>query len=350
MKTTDDGASPRLDRSSSRVANRDSANDAVEMNAHFDVIVVGSLNHDIVVAVDRRPGAGETVVGTGISHGCGGKGGNQATAAALAGAEVALLAALGDDQEGAQQIAELTSCGVDTRFVIRSSEQRTSMALITVTDDGENAIVVTPGANDLVTARQVLEVLDDQEISARVVLAQSELGAAACDAAAELARRIGARFVLSNGPVVRVDPDTWALCDPVIVNEHEAKDVIVAAGETVPVPLDPVQLARRLQSISTARSVVITLGASGSVFGPGAGGEYERVPATKVETVIDTTGAGDTYAGAAAAALAGGASLAQACIAAANAAAASVRWPGARPPIAPAATEGTSAVGSNRRL
>ncbi len=305
------------------------------------VLVVGSLNHDIVVQVDHRPAGGETVVGTALAQGCGGKGGNQAVAAALTGVGVAMLGAVGADREGDLQLGELGAAGVDVSLVVRSESHRTSMALITVTPDAENSIVVTPGANDLVTPDRMaaLPAADSSSseepllggLSPQVVLAQSEIGAAACDAAAGLALRTGARFVFSNGPVVPVTASTWALCDPVVLNRHEACDALQGFGVTASCDEDPGRLARLLAEASGARSVVVTSGAHGSAFGPGPDGAFGRLPATHAVSVVDTTGAGDTYTGVLAAALAQGESLARACEAGSIAAARSVSWPGARP-------------------
>lgn len=337
---------------------------AAEQGAGGRVVVVGSLNHDVVTRVPRWAGPGETLLATGLARGNGGKGGNQAIAAARAGARVTMVGAVGADPEGAAQSHELAAYGIDTTALLASEDVPTSLALVTVALDGENTIVVTPGANDLLTRERVTELLrglheGEGGTGARrgeagpgasgavaLVLAQSEIGAPGCDAAAAHAARVGARFVLSNGPVAPVSPETWRVCDPVVVNVHEARDVLRAHGA----PADGVaadDLARAVREATGARSVVVTLGQDGSVVGPvaqetggatGTGestrreGAYVRVAAVQAASVVDTTGAGDTYGGTLAARLALGGSLVEACEAGSRAGALAVGWPGARPP------------------
>jgi len=342
-----------------------------QQSAGGRVVVVGSLNHDVVTRVPRWAGPGETLLATGLARGNGGKGGNQAIAAARAGARVTMVGAVGADPEGAAQSHELAAYGIDTTALLASEEVPTSLALVTVAPDGENTIVVTPGANDLLTHERVTELLrglhegaggtgarrgedgPGASDSVVLVLAQSEIGAPGCDAAAAHAVRIGARFVLSNGPVAPVSPETWRVCDPVVVNVHEARDVLRACGApTDGVPTD--DLARAVREATGARSVVVTLGQDGSVVGPvaaqadlgaaawadgsGAGKPPEdragdvRVAAVPAPSVVDTTGAGDTYCGTLVARLALGGSLVEACEAGSRAGALAVGWLGARPP------------------
>lgn len=298
-----------------------------------DVIVVGSLNHDVVTTVERHPTAGETVLAASIDRGNGGKGGNQAVAAAAAGARVAMVGAVGDDAEGNLQIVELGSHRIDTAKVMVNADVSTSFALVTLTPDGENSIIVTPGANDLLTNTVVADQLAGQR--AAVVLAQSEIGGSGCDAAALYAEQTGARFVFSNGPVAWVSDETWAACDPLVVNVHEARDVLRARGHDADGVPD-LDLARVVSSSTGAKSVVVTLGSGGSVVGPvgDEGSAFVHIGSHRVAEVVDTTGAGDTYCGVVAAGLALGQSLADACTAGSLAAARSVGWLGARPPVA----------------
>jgi len=330
------------------------------------VVVVGSLNHDVVAAVPRWLAPGETLLATGLVRGNGGKGGNQAIAAALVGAPVTMVGAVGADLEGEAQSRELAAHGIDTTSLLASVDVPTSLALVTVVPDGENTIVVTPGANDLLTRERVGELLDGLHRADRsgvgpapgsrpgadvaLVLAQSEIGAPGCDAAATFAVRVGARFVLSNGPVAAVSRDTWAACDPVVVNVHEARDVLRSHGVVTDAVADD-GLARAVREATGARSVVVTLGRHGSVVGPvdrdptGAaarvGGEgaqgaeaevYVHVAAERAASVVDTTGAGDAYGGTLAARLALGATLVEACRSGSRAGALAVGWVGARPP------------------
>jgi len=291
----------------------------------IDVLVIGSLNHDIVAGVDVSPRPGETVLATTLTRANGGKGGNQAVAAARAGAAVRMVSSVGADPEGDDQISDLAAYGVDPGGVARQEGVRTSLALIWVTPDGENSIIVTPGAKDLLTP-DLFRTLSGPE-PARVVLAQSEIGAPVCDAAAELAGQWGARFVLSCGPAVLVSPSALKLCDPIIVNASEARDLCTQLDADAAVA--EAELAQAVLSATGARSVVVTLGARGSQLAQP--GSTETIPAVPAPHVVDTTGAGDTYCGVVAARLALGTPLPQACREAAQAAAEAVGWMGARP-------------------
>ncbi|WP_182525363.1 PfkB family carbohydrate kinase [Nocardioides dongkuii] len=275
------------------------------------VVVVGGINQDITVRVDRRPRAGETVVGDGPAVSAGGKGANMAVAAARAGGvRVALCGAVGADAAGRDQVEQLRQAGVDVAGVAVRADAATGSALIVVTPDGENSIAVGAGANATLTDAQVAAACR----GARVVLAQTEVGPGPVVAAARVTAD-DARLVLSPAPVVELPADVLALADPLVVNEEEAADL---AG---------VPDAARVRERTGARSVVLTLGAAGVEVADAAG--TRRLPAPTV-TAVDTTGAGDVLAGTLAAALAGGRSLDEALEAAVAAAARSVQHRGAR--------------------
>jgi len=299
------------------------------MTDAIDVVVVGSLNHDIVAGVDVAPGPGETVLARTLTRTNGGKGGNQAAAAARAGARVLMISSVGVDAEGDMQVDNLTGYGVDVSGIARQADVRTSLALIWVRPDGENSIIVTPGAKDCVTPDLVREQSSGVG-GVKVVLAQSEVGAAVSDACAEVAQQMGARFVLSCGPVVLPSLTTLRDCDPVIVNASEARDLLGQVGADAAVP--EATLADALLVATGARSAVVTLGARGSLLAQ-VDGLSLALPAAKAERVVDTTGAGDTYCGVVAARLALGESLEDACQQAAVAGAAAVGWLGARPSV-----------------
>ena len=260
-----------------------------------EIVVVGSANADLVVAVQRRPGAGETVLGADTVVVPGGKGANTAVAAACLGASVALLGALGDDQYGALLRQSLGEAGVRTDLV-RTSERPTGIAYITVTPDGENSIVVSPGANAEVSEADV-RAAEDALGSARVLVCSLEVPVPAAEHAVAVAASAGVRAVLNLSPVVRLRSETLASLDPLVVNEHEAAWLL-----DTPEVGSGVDLARGLLDLGP-RSVVVTLGAEGAVAAtPGA---IEAFPAPEVR-VVDTTGAGDAFVGALAAQLAGG--------------------------------------------
>ncbi|HTW14718.1 MAG TPA: PfkB family carbohydrate kinase [Nocardioides sp.] len=279
------------------------------------VVVVGGINQDVTVRVDARPAPGETVVGSGPVVSAGGKGANMAVATARAGATVAICGAVGDDAAGREQVDQLVAGGVAVDRVAVRTDVATGTALIVVTPDGENAIVVGAGANATLTDDEVAAACAD----AAVVLAQTEIGAAPVDAAARAVAATGGRLVLSPAPVVRLADETLALADPLVVNESEARDLLGGA--------DASDLASAVRTRTGARSVVVTLGADGLRVADAAGGRH--LPSPKVE-VVDTTGAGDVLAGTLAAALAIGNALDDALASAIAAAAESVGYAGAR--------------------
>jgi len=273
------------------------------------IAVVGSINLDVVVGVERHPAPGETVVGGDRHELPGGKGANQAVAAARLGATVRFVGRVGDDDAGRRLRGGLAAEGVDVAHVRVDPEAPTGMALIAVDAAGENTIVVSPGANARVGAGDV-EAARDVLASAAVTLVQHEVPEAAVAAAIAAA---GGKVVLNPAPARPL----VAPVDVLIPNRGELEALAGRAG-------DPVELARELEA---ARAVVVTLGAEGAVVVEGE--RVERIRAPTVEAV-DTTGAGDAFCGALAQALDSGADLVDAARWAARAAAASVTRPGAQ--------------------
>ncbi|QDB79875.1 ribokinase [Georgenia wutianyii] len=287
------------------------------------VVVVGSANVDLVVPVPRHPGGGETVLGGSLARHPGGKGANQAVAAARAGgADTTFLGALGQDESADLLRASLEGAGVRTDLLARVAEP-TGTALITVSPDGENAIVVAPGANSLVAVGPEQA---ERLAAADVVLAQLEIPVEAV-AAAAAARRPGALLVLNAAPSRDLPADLWPAVDVLVVNEHEAADL---TGDD---DAEPSALARLL--LERVPAVVITLGGAGSLVAE-RGGEPVAVPAFPVDPV-DTTGAGDTFCGVLAASLAQGSTLVDAARLAAAAGALATTAPGAQESV-PTAT------------
>ncbi|MFC8922030.1 ribokinase [Cellulosimicrobium sp. NPDC057127] len=260
------------------------------------VVVVGSANVDVVVDVPRHPHGGETVLGGELRRAPGGKGANQAVAAAHAGgATTALVGALGDDDGARLLRASLARAGVATEAV-RTVPGASGTALITVSPDGENAIVVAPGANSHVV---VDDAAHDLLAAAGVVLAQLEIPVETVVAAAG-ARRAGVPFVLNAAPSRELPDVLWREIDVLVVNEHEAADLAGAGSDADPAGLAGALLAR-------VPSVVVTLGGDGCLVAR-RGAEAVRLPGRRVD-VVDTTGAGDTFCGVLAAELARGADL-----------------------------------------
>ncbi|MDJ1133356.1 ribokinase [Streptomyces iconiensis] len=287
----------------------------------YDLLVVGSANADLVVGVDRRPAAGETVLGSDLAIHPGGKGANQAAAAARLGARTTLLARVGDDAYGRLLAQAQRTAGAETAGLLEGKDAPTGVALITVDSAGDNSIVVAQGANarltpdDVAGARPLFE-------AAAVVSLQLEIPLETVAAAARTAAETSARVVLNPSPPAPLPEDVLALCDPLVVNEHEARRMLdqhahdpgrhtpggAQDGAASAEPQEPEEWATALLGIGP-RSVVVTLGAEGAlVAGPDG---MTRVPSPRVEAV-DTTGAGDAFTGALAMRLGRGDTLEQA--------------------------------------
>jgi ribokinase len=272
------------------------------------VVVCGTVNMDTFVGVRQFPTAGETVIAEPLgSPGLGGKGANQAVAAArfLDDHGVLLLATVGEDAPGDGALDTLRQAGVDVAGVGRTDEAPTGSAFIMNDPAGENIIVVTSGANTLTDPAASLghPGLD----RASVLLAQGELTPEHSATLPRLAEGLGARLVLNLAPVTTRDRDLLAVADPLVVNESEAADVL---GLPRDIGLDEV-----LDALTTAvgrglaRSAVVTLGAHGALVIDGEPGGGVTVPSPAPAEVVDTTGAGDAFCGTLAAALAQGQAL-----------------------------------------
>ena len=288
------------------------------------VLVVGSVNEDVVLQVPRPPRPGETIFATSRQRRPGGKGANQAVAAARAGANVFLLAKVGDDRTGVRMTDDLRRAHVDTTLMTSVPGMATGAAYITVTPDGENAIVVDPGANMQLTPRDI-EIRDADVARAAVLLAQLEVPVDTVSSAVQRAVAAGTRPVVTLAPAQPVPDELLSGLDPLLVNEHEASVLLGGAGVDVG---HADQAAGQLLARGP-RSVVITLGPGGAVLADRHG--TQRLPAPHVEQVVDTTGAGNTVAGVLAAALTCGQTpLIDALQQALAAAAQAVQRPGAR--------------------
>ncbi|MGW2636166.1 ribokinase [Streptomyces sp. NPDC001348] len=278
------------------------------------IAVLGSTNMDLVAYVEKAPQRGETVTGREFRTVPGGKGANQAIAAARAGATVSMIGAVGNDAFGTRLRSTLEHSGVDTDS-LRTVEGPSGTAHIVVDDEGGNAIVVIPGANGTVDH---LTPGDEGVIaSADALLLQLEIPLQGVLAAAEAARRHGVRTVLTPAPARPLPSGLLAATDLLVPNEYEATAL---TGRT-----DPLDAAAAL--LDQVPEVVVTLGAAGSVY-LARGVEPLVVPAPRV-TAVDSTGAGDTFVGALAVALAEERPVREALAWAAAAAAISVQRAGA---------------------
>jgi ribokinase len=283
-----------------------------------NVLVVGSINVDLVVTLERLPRPAETVTGGRFARHGGGKGANQAVAAARAGANVRFVGAVGDDEFGAASVAELDADGVDVEAVARLGDAPTGVALVAVDAQGRNQIAVASGANARVDAALVATALKARGLAAGdACLLGFEVPDDAVVAAAQAAAESGAHIVLNPAPARELPA---GLPDGVILTPSRL-EAEVLTGER-----DAERAARALGD-RTGAPVLITLGPDGALLVEDGG--TTALPAPRVE-VVDTTGAGDVLSGVLGAGLAAGRSLVDAAQDAVQAASESVRTPGAR--------------------
>jgi len=288
-----------------------------------NVLVVGSSNTDMVLRVPHIPRPGETVLGHGFVMAAGGKGANQAVAAARAGARVIFIARVGEDVFGERALATFAAAGIDTRFVVRTPGLPSGVALIDVDERGENAISVASGANAVLAAAD-LEAARSAFETAEILLLQLESPLEVVESAARRAKAAGLPVILNPAPARALGDGLLGLVTVLTPNEHEAAAL---AGLPIGSEADAREAARRLRARG-AGSVVITLGERGAFA---SSSEFEGfVPAFRAEPV-DTTAAGDIFNGVLAVALAERAPLEGALRFASAAAALSVTRFGAQP-------------------
>lgn len=301
----------------------------VERAVSQRVVVIGSINVDEVVGVAVLPAPGETVLGRERATGLGGKGANQAVAAAVAGAvsvagdsggQVALVGAIGADERGAMALEQLAEYGVDTSMVATLDGIASGRALVILSDAGENEIIVIGGANQAFDAGALSR---DTLHDAAVMVLQGEVAPSVNRAALRLAAELGVRAVVNLAPVQDLGEEL-AHADPLVVNEIEAAQLLETGAELTGLQ-DVTDAAPRLRNL--ARSVLVTLGASGAVLI--TADAIDHISAPNPDRVRDTTGAGDALVGVLAAALAQGFELRAAVERAVRAASLSVTEVGA---------------------
>ncbi|WP_304502209.1 ribokinase [Brachybacterium sp. FME24] len=289
------------------------------------ILVVGSVNVDLVLAVPRHPEPGETIAGTESRRSPGGKGANQACAAARLGGDVRFAGRTGTGPDADLALDLLRRAGADLAATTGLPEEETGLAVVTVDEAGENSIVIIAGANGSWTVQDVEELRAAVEES-DLVVSQGEIPAAAVDRLARLCAETGTRFLLNLAPVIGVAESTLATAHPLVVNESEAR-LALTALTGAEAPDDDVDTVRQLREAGV-RSVVMTRGASGAILTVDA--EIDEITSPTVPAV-DTTGAGDAFVGALALGLARGESAAVAGRRAARVGAFAVTRHGAQP-------------------
>jgi len=292
------------------------------------IVVVGSSNTDMIIKADRIPAPGETIVGGTFATAPGGKGANQAVAAARAGGDVLFVARVGDDMLGAQAVDGYAREGIDVSYIQRDAELATGVALIMVDASGDNSISVASGANFALTPEDVERAADAIK-SAQAVVVQLETPMETIERAAQIAKASGVPVILDPAPAPDAPLPTSLLSCVSVVKPNETEATRLTGIEVVDEASARMAGAKLLElGVDTA---IITLGAAGSVVMT-KDGFCQKIAAKRVEAV-DATAAGDCYSGALAVALAEGKSLADAVEFASKAAALSVQKLGAQPSL-----------------
>lgn len=289
------------------------------------IVVLGSSNTDMVVRLPRLPGPGETILGGVFSMVPGGKGANQAIAAARAGGRVTFVGRVGGDSFGREAVDALMAEKIELAYLIRDTGHPSGVAMICVDAHGENAIAVAPGANGEVSPGDV-ECARDAITKADILVAQFEVPLPSVHAAGILAASAGTRFILNPAPALPIDDELLRIVSVLTPNEHEAE---VLTGVDTSDDTGVVRAARALQARGT-RTVIITLGGRGAYVREND--ESAWIPPFAVKTV-DCTGAGDVFNGALAVALGEGLTPFEAARFAGAAAAIAVTRHGAQPSV-----------------
>lgn len=294
------------------------------------VVVVGSANVDLVTNAPRMPQPGETLHGTRFDQLFGGKGANQAVAAALLGSSVTMVAKLGEDSLGESSFANFKALGVDTSFVTTTSDAASGIAAITVDANGQNEIIIVAGANGLLSAKDVQAAAPAFSRSG-VLLTQLEVPLATNIAALRAGRRAGLVTIFNSAPAPSepLPDELYQLCDVICPNETETALLTGMPTDT----LEQCEAAAKAIIAKGAKQVVLTLGSRGCMLVSGGGTPTVHVPVPddmKNIKVLDTTGAGDGFLGALSHLVASGLSLADALAGAVRVASISVQRRGAQ--------------------
>jgi len=254
----------------------------------MNFVVIGSINTDLVINTDRMPKMGETITGHGFATNCGGKGANQAVAAAKLGGDVTFIGAVGKDANGDIAIDNFKASGINTERIERT-DTNTGVAVITVAG-GDNCIILDSGANGLVT-KEVIDKNMDIISGADAVIMQLEVPMETVVYAAQKAHQAGVRVVLNPAPVTDLPDELLKNTDVIILNETETEYITKIYPDTDESRKKCMDILKGLG----IGQIIITLGGEGSVYNNGD--EIKHQPAFKT-TAVDTTAAGDTFIGA----------------------------------------------------
>lgn len=254
------------------------------------VLVIGSLNMDLVVKAPHLPAAGETISGGDLHFIQGGKGGNQAVAASRLGCDVAMVGKVGSDQFGKVLISALDEAGVDSRSILIDQEAVTGTAVIVVAENGENQIVVSPGANFRLGATDI-DAVEELFTNAKMVAMQFEIPQGTIRRVIEIARRKNVEVLINCAPYTEVGPGFYSGVDFLVANEVEAHAL---SGINIADIQSAYEASLTIASKLNVPKVIVTMGADGAVAA--WDGEIFHVPSLSVNA-IDTTAAGDAFIG-----------------------------------------------------
>ena len=264
-------------------------------NSNCDILVIGSINADLVLQVPRFPRPGETIKGSDLKTIPGGKGANQAVAAAKLGTRVAFVGRVGDDVYGDTLVNNLITFGIDTQYIKFDSTTSTGTAVIMINQSGENSIVISPGANGTLIDEDV-HVAAPLIQSAKFLLLQFEIPMQTIITAAKLAKKNNVTVILNPAPATDFHPELLSYVDILIPNETELKQITQLSIQD---DNDIIKAARSLLTKNLS-AIIVTIGEKGSLLI--TDGKSQHFPAIKVK-VVDTTAAGDSFIGGFAAAL-----------------------------------------------
>ncbi len=287
------------------------------------ILVIGSLNMDITLRMDRAPEAGETLTADSLLTSPGGKGANQAYAAGKLGGNVAMLGAVGQDAYGKELLESLESVGVDVSGIRRVAGVPTGTAVIFVENTGENRIVIVAGTNGMVDRAYIDEHMDKIR-ACDIVILQLEIPLDTVVYAAKRAHELGKTVIVDPAPAVpNIPKELWAYVDFIKPNETELNIILTGKADGLPLA----EALKQVQQLGV-KNVWVTMGSHG-VFSKDENGREETIPSVRVKAV-DTTAAGDTFLAAAAVSLSKGKSASEAIAYGNRAAAVAVTRPGAQ--------------------